>query len=94
LTQGLLAGVPLLLLPMQPEQFLMARGVAGSTGAAINAAEHPRPTPMKALLAELLDRPLMRDKARAFAAHYAGFSHADQTRLLADQFESLLPANK
>jgi hypothetical protein len=91
LTQGLLAGVPLLLLPMQPEQFLMARGVARSTGAAINAAEHPRPTPMKALLHQLLDTPLMRDKARAFAARYASFSHADQTRQLADQFEAMLP---
>jgi len=92
LTQGLLAGVPLLLLPMQPEQFLMARGVARSTGAAINAAEHPRPTPMKALLAQLLDTPLMRDKARAFAARYAGFSNAEQTRQLVDQFEAMLPA--
>ena len=92
LTQGLLAGVPLLLLPMQPEQFLMARGVARHTGAAINAAEHPRPTPMKALLAQLLDTPLMRDKAGSFAARYAGFSHADQTRQLTDQFESMLPS--
>ena len=92
LTQGLLAGVPLLLLPMQPEQFLMARSVTRSTGAAINAAEHPRPSPMKALLAQLLDTPLMREKARAFAARYAGFSHADQTRQLADEFEAMLPS--
>jgi hypothetical protein len=90
LTQGLLAGVPLLLLPMQAEQFLMARSVARNTGAAINAAEQPRPTPMKALLAQLLDTPLMRDKARAFATRYTDFSHTQQTRHLADQFEAMV----
>jgi hypothetical protein len=89
LSQGLLAGVPVLLLPMQPEQFLMARGV-GRTGAGINAAEYPRPTPMAELLAKLLDAPQMRDNALAFAARYRHFSHAEQTRQLADQFEALL----
>ncbi|CAN5229297.1 hypothetical protein BH11PSE10_BH11PSE10_00550 [soil metagenome] len=89
LTQGLLAGVPLLLLPMQPEQFLMARGV-GRTGAGINAAECPRPTPMAALLVKLLDEPQMREQARAFATRYRDFSHTEQTRRLADQFEALL----
>lgn len=89
LAQGLLAGVPLLLLPMQPEQFLMARA-AGRTGAAINVAEHPREVSKAALLARLLDEPGPREAARAFAARHAGFSHEVQTRQLTDQFEQLL----
>ncbi len=90
LTQGLLAGVPLLLLPMQAEQALLARVAAANTGAALNAAELPRPAPMAAALGRLLDDPAMRQQARAFAARYRGFSHEEQTRRMADQFEALL----
>ena len=88
--QGLLAGVPLLLLPMQAEQALMARVVAARTSAALNAAEMPRPAPMALALGRLLDEPAMRDAARAFAARYQHFSPAQQTRQMADQFEALL----
>lgn len=90
LAQGLLAGVPLLLLPMQAEQAVMARVAAARTGAAINAAELPRPLPMAATLGRLLDDGRMRENAAAFAARYRGFSHAGQTTRMVDEFEALL----
>ena len=89
LAQGLLAGVPLLLLPMQAEQALLARAAA-RTGAAINAAELPRPVSMAATIGRLLDDPRMREHAAAFAERHRGFSHAAQTGRMVDEFEALL----
>jgi hypothetical protein len=89
LAQSLLAGVPLLLLPMQAEQFLMARCVA-QTGAGVNAAELRRPTDFKALIQRLLHQPQAADCARAFAKNHANFSHAEQIRDLVDVFEGAL----
>jgi UDP:flavonoid glycosyltransferase YjiC (YdhE family) len=88
--QSLLAGVPLLLLPMQSEQFLMARQVQ-HTGAGINAAMYPRPTDYKALVERLLRGPAAHAAARAFAARRNGFSHAAQVQGLLDRIEGLLP---
>jgi hypothetical protein len=88
LVQALLRGVPLLLLPMQPEQFVMARQVERS-GAAINAAARRRPTDFKALLNELLADGPRRDAARAFARKYAGFSHAGQVADLLQRLQQL-----
>jgi hypothetical protein len=89
LVQGLLAGVPVLLLPTQPEQFLISRAVARS-GAAVNVAAQPRGTPPARLLELMLDAPGPRLHAREFAARYASFSAAAQTAALVDQFEALL----
>lgn len=89
--QALLAGVPLLLLPMQAEQFLMSRQVE-RTGAAINAAMRPRPTDFGALVDALLTRPAARQAAQAFAQRHAGFSHAAQVADLLARIEAMLPA--
>lgn len=86
--QALLAGVPLILLPLQAEQFLRAQALQ-SHGLAINAAAHPRDMPLEPLLAQLLDSRAMQDAARAFAHRHAGFSPAQQTRDLVDRFEAL-----
>ena len=86
--QALLAGVPLLLLPMQAEQFLMARQVE-RTGAAINAAMRPRPADFGAMLKQLLLQPACRAAAAAFAQQHAGFSHAVQVADLLDRLEGL-----
>ncbi len=92
LAQALLAGVPVLLLPMNPEQFLMARAV-GRTGAGLNAAEQARPLLYTALVRQLLQTSSFTAAARAFAARYASFSHAAQTQALGDQFEALLASD-
>jgi hypothetical protein len=89
LVQALLQGVPALLLPMQAEQYPMARQVERS-GAGLNAAQRRRPVDWGALLAELLapDSPQRRG-AQAFARRYAGFSHAAQVQGLLDRLEAL-----
>jgi len=86
--QALLAGVPLLLLPMQAEQFLMARQVE-RTGAAVNAAMRPRPADFDAMLRQLLAQPACRAAAAAFAQRRAGFSHAAQVADLLDRLDGL-----
>ncbi|MBI3348344.1 MAG: hypothetical protein HY020_14205 [Burkholderiales bacterium] len=88
LVQALLAGKPLLLLPMQAEQFLISQRVR-ETGAGINAAAQRRPVPFAALLAELLDKPEARLAAQAFAARYAGTSHEAQTEALVAEIAAL-----
>jgi hypothetical protein len=88
IVQALLAGVPLLLLPMQAEQFLMSRQVERS-GAAINAAALRRPTDFGTLIADLLGDGPPRQAALAFAARHAGFSHATQVQDLVDRLETL-----
>lgn len=87
LVQALLAGVPLLL-PMQAEQFLMARQVE-RFGAGINAALLRRPTNFKAVLAPLLADGPQRRAAQDFARRHQGFSHAAQVQDLLDRLQTL-----
>lgn len=90
LVQALLAGVPVLLLPMQTEQFLMARRVA-QTGAGINAALLRRPVDWPALLRRMIiDEPGFAAAAAAFAQRYADFSQAQQIEELVAAFEQQL----
>jgi hypothetical protein len=89
LVQALLAGVPVLLLPMQAEQFLMSRQVQ-QVGAGVNAAMLARPTDWRKVVRQMLDEPRHRDAAQAFAARYSGFSQQAQLRELADVFEANL----
>ena len=89
LVQSLLAGVPVLLLPMQTEQFLMSRRVA-RTGAGINAAELPRPQRWPQLVQALLQEPRYRTNAAAFAKRYEGFTQGQQVEALLQVFEQML----
>lgn len=89
LAQALLAGVPLLLLPMQAEQFLMARQVERA-GLGISAALRRRPTDFNALIAPLLAAHApQRQGARAFAERHHDFSHEGQVRELLARLETL-----
>lgn len=90
LAQAVLAGVPVLLMPTHGEQFLMAIRVEES-GAGINVATRPRPTPFKAMLEQMLCQNAHRDAARALAQRYGDFTHEGQTQTLVDAFESLIP---
>lgn len=91
--QALLQGVPLLLLPLTAEQFVLARSVERTTGAAINAGRVARPVDYRGLLAALLHEPAYRDSAALFAERYRGFSHARQVQALADEIEALAPGD-
>jgi hypothetical protein len=88
MVQALLAGVPCLLLPMQNEQFLLARRIE-RTGACVNAGARPRPVDFGALVAELVADGPARRAAAAFANVHAGFSHVQQTIDLCDAIEAI-----
>ncbi len=75
--QALLAGVPMLLLPMQVEQFLMARRMAAA-GIAVSVAAPP--PDWLALLHTMLADAGHAAAARAFADRHRGFSPADAAR--------------
>jgi hypothetical protein len=91
IAQSLMAGVPLLLMPMQAEQYLMAcRGEA--LGVCLNAAARPRPTPFKAMIDALLHQPSYRAAAQTVAQRYAGFSHEAQVETIATLVASLSEA--
>jgi UDP:flavonoid glycosyltransferase YjiC (YdhE family) len=90
MTEALLAGVPVLMLPAQAEQFLIAMRVH-QTGAGINAAQLRRPPDFAGMLAQLLAPTGPVDAAQALARKYAGFSHDAQMQELASEFEALLP---
>lgn len=85
----LLAGRPLLLLPVATESALMARRVA-QMGAGINAMAGPEPRDWDGFVRTLLDTPGYRDAARAFAARHAGFDASRRAEALADRFEEML----
>lgn len=90
LAQSLLAGVPVLLMPMQAEQFLIARRVA-ITGAGINVAALRRPVDYAALLGSMLGAPAHRRAAQDFMQTYAGHTPQQHTGDLVDEFERRLP---
>lgn len=87
--QGLLAGVPVLMLPMHREQALMAAQVA-RTGAAIDANNLRSPSLLAKAIQRLLHEPAFRERARDFARRHADFRQQRQIESLADAFESLL----
>ncbi|UGQ48652.1 glycosyltransferase [Massilia endophytica] len=89
LVQGLLAGVPVLLMPMQLEQFLISRRVE-SFGGGINAARFGAAPNWRAIVRRLLDDPAYRNSARAFAGRHGGQTHQQMTARIVDRFERLL----
>jgi hypothetical protein len=90
IAQSLLAGVPLLLMPLQNEQGLNAL-VVTRMRAGVAVFPQPRPFDYGAALATLLDETTARDAARAFASAHRDFSIARQTSDLCDAVEAALP---
>lgn len=86
---ALLAGVPVLLLPTQTEQFLISRRVA-ATGAGINAAQLRRPADYAAVIASMLGASPYQVAAQAFAKRHADFTVPQQTVALVLEFERLM----
>nr|WP_307732784.1 nucleotide disphospho-sugar-binding domain-containing protein [Massilia agri] len=84
--QALLAGRPLLMLPVSAESYLMARRVA-EIGAGINASG---PQDWDGFVRDLLQAPGYRDAAGAFARRHAGFDAARRAEALADRFEEMV----
>ena len=91
LVQALLAGVPLLMLPMQLEQFLICQRVDAG-GAGVNSARLRGPLDWPGLVRLVLGDARFRAAAQAFAARYAGFSQHAMTAGIVEQFERQLAA--
>jgi hypothetical protein len=90
LARALLCAVPVLLLPMQAEQFLISRAV-GRAGLGINAAERRRPLHYADLMRPMLDTTgSLHTAAQAFAQRHASFTSAGHTVALVDEFERQL----
>ncbi len=89
LAQSLLAGVPLLLLPMQLEQLLISRRVSAA-GMGLHAPSPMHPLDWRQALRQLLGTPAHTAAARGFAARHRGFSSADTVDALVRQAERLV----
>ena len=87
LAQALLAGVPLLLMPMQTEQFLVSRQLQ-KVGAGINAGMLPGPADWRGVVRQLLNDSSHRSAAQAFAARHSSFTQQAQVAALVDALES------
>lgn len=89
LNASLLAGCPLLMLPMQVEQTLNARQVE-SLGAGLQVTpKAPGPGNIRPALKRLLQEPAFRERARSFAATHGGADWHRQQAELADRVEAL-----
>jgi len=89
IVQALLVGVPVLLLPMQLEQFLICQRVDAG-GAGVNVARLPEPLDWAAVVQQVLTQPRYRAAASAFAVRYSGFTQQGMAVRIAEQFERQL----
>lgn len=88
----LLAGVPLMLLPMQLEQFLGSSRVKQLGAGEIVNMEKKEETDFGKMIADLLSKPDYKVKAKAFAQKYSKFNQADQFNLMAKKIAEVLQA--
>jgi UDP:flavonoid glycosyltransferase YjiC (YdhE family) len=89
----LLAGRPLLLLPMYTEQMLTARRIADA-GAGIAAPGGRRPPPFRTLVKQLLADRKLHSAAAAFAARYAAFDPVARDRAIVQRCEQLAAVSR
>jgi UDP:flavonoid glycosyltransferase YjiC (YdhE family) len=87
-SQALLAGCPLLMLPPAAEPFLTARRVR-ELGAGINVNELPQPPDWDGIVGRMLGDAGMRVAAQAFAGRYADFDREGQAHAVVRALESL-----
>lgn len=91
LAQSMLAGVPVLMLPMQLEQFLTARRIAAS-GMGVNAAMLPKPHDWRAVVRHMLATPGYAASAQAFAQRMQGYKVEDMAARVAAALEGMAQA--
>jgi UDP:flavonoid glycosyltransferase YjiC (YdhE family) len=88
-SQSLLAGVPLLMLPRTAESFLTARRVR-RLGAGINVNEMARPLDWDAVVGRMLEERDFRVAAQAFARRHADAAADRQAETIAGVLEGLV----
>jgi UDP:flavonoid glycosyltransferase YjiC (YdhE family) len=86
--RALVAGVPLALLPLQLEQFLIAQRIEKSGAGALSSPEAPAPD-FRAWFASLLASETLREGARRHAQAHRGHSFALAARNAAERIVSL-----
>jgi len=84
------AGKPLLLLPMQLEQFLLSANVARMGAGIVINHEEPQ-ADLSGALQRLLEDPSLANAAKAFAEKYRPLTREVVKQRLADKCEKLLP---
>ena len=89
MSQALLAGVPLLLLPRTAESFLTARRVR-RLGAGINVNEMARPLDWDAVVGRMLAGSDFRVAAQEFSRRHAAFEADRQAETVAGVLEGLV----
>lgn len=89
----LLAGVPMLLVPQNVEQYLMSRCVE-TIGAGIATKQARSETQFSELLEHVLHTPAYRQQAKAFARRHAGFNPEQTLNQAVRMIEALLPESK
>lgn len=77
--RALVAGVPMALLPLQLEQFLIANRISKGGSAAVTSPEDPAPD-YRAWFTQIMDRDDMREAARGHAERHRGYSFEEATR--------------
>jgi UDP:flavonoid glycosyltransferase YjiC (YdhE family) len=87
--RALLAGVPMLSLPMHAEQFITAMNVQ-RLGAGLVLPEHAKPADVRAALLGLAGEPSFREAARRFAARHADYDPAAALEAIVARCEELL----
>jgi len=85
----LLAGKPLLLLPMHAEQYIVSQRVA-ALGAGLCHVPGFQPLDLPSALRQLVNKPDFRECASRFAARHTAFDPSQQSELLADRLEAVL----
>ena len=88
---ALLAGKPLMVLPMHAEQYGTAKNVE-RLGAGLNVAPENYKPDYRRLLKRLLNEASFTRQAQAFATKYSGFDSVVQIEQIADRCEQLLQA--
>ncbi len=85
----LLAGVPMMLVPLHSEQYLSALRVE-TLGAGVVVRGKPSQATYAETISNALDRPALRDAAGSFAEKYRGFDPARTAALIATTVQSVL----
>jgi UDP:flavonoid glycosyltransferase YjiC (YdhE family) len=85
----LLAGIPLLLLPLHLEEYLLSQRVV-SLGAGLIAEPEGQEPDYPRLIDRLLNHSSFTEQSQAFAHHYASFEQRQQLQAIADRCEALI----
>lgn len=91
IARAIVAGVPLALLPMQLEQYLIARRVKAASAAEMVSPDDPQPE-FRTWLGSILAREELRAGARALSAAHRGYDFAHAAERAARRIAQALPA--